>query len=146
MYICVPIYWYRPAASEQLLFPWVSFFTMGIFILCLTVCFLFLATAVETRQMCYRTVINGVCYATAGSSLMTSQMQCCCSLGAAWGPSCVTCPQRNSGKYHAHSRKIYFLIFRRQNKILQWLICQELRVNVFYDNWSPKWVTAMEPR
>eukprot|EP00057_Strongylocentrotus_purpuratus_P011640 XP_011666114.1 PREDICTED: fibrillin-1 isoform X3 [Strongylocentrotus purpuratus] len=56
---------------------------------------------VSVKQMCYTRVINGQCYGGGGSRMPTTQMQCCCSLGSAWGAACERCPQQGSAEFRA---------------------------------------------
>ncbi|XP_072166683.1 uncharacterized protein [Diadema setosum] len=56
---------------------------------------------VSVKQICYTRVINGQCYPGSVSRMPTTQMQCCCSLGVAWGASCERCPQSGSAEFRA---------------------------------------------
>lgn len=52
------------------------------------------------REECYTVLEDGRC--SAPMSNPQTQMLCCCSMGAAWGRSCLPCPKANTREYMSH--------------------------------------------
>uniref|UniRef100_A0A8D8X304 Fibrillin-2 n=1 Tax=Cacopsylla melanoneura TaxID=428564 RepID=A0A8D8X304_9HEMI len=50
---------------------------------------------------CYRSLSNGRCVLPTGSALLleVTRMDCCCTMGVAWGPQCQMCASRGSQEY-----------------------------------------------
>ncbi|XP_026682343.1 fibrillin-2-like, partial [Diaphorina citri] len=50
---------------------------------------------------CYRSLTNGRCVLPTGPALLmeVTRMDCCCTMGMAWGPQCQLCPTRGSQEY-----------------------------------------------
>jgi len=55
----------------------------------------------DRRQgSCYRQLVGGKCVTRESTALaQTTKADCCCTIGAAWGPRCERCPQPDSAAH-----------------------------------------------
>lgn len=73
----------------------------------------------DVRQgICFRQLVHGRCTSHNRESKYVTYADCCCSMGAAWGPSCELCPARYSPQYQDLCLESGFLI-NGQGNVLQ---------------------------
>lgn len=49
---------------------------------------------------CFLQTIGGRCTARTSELRTVTKADCCCTMGAAWGPHCEICPSRDSDNYN----------------------------------------------
>ena len=47
----------------------------------------------QRQGYCFTSLSNGRCLSHANQLRRTTKSQCCCGMGAAWGPRCEKCPR-----------------------------------------------------
>ncbi|XP_065222296.1 fibrillin-2-like [Planococcus citri] len=53
----------------------------------------------DRAGFCYRHLVNGRCVNNESGLKPVSKADCCCTMGAAWGPQCQTCPTPQTQEY-----------------------------------------------
>ncbi|KAK3920598.1 Fibrillin-1 [Frankliniella fusca] len=48
---------------------------------------------------CFKQLVGGQCSSRTDSLMPVTKMDCCCTMGAAWGPQCEACPSPSSLEY-----------------------------------------------
>ncbi len=48
---------------------------------------------------CFKQLVGGQCSSRTDSLMPVTKMDCCCTMGAAWGPQCEACPTPSSLEY-----------------------------------------------
>lgn len=48
---------------------------------------------------CFRQLMSGMCTTHTDGLMQVTKADCCCTMGAAWGPMCEHCPRKGSEEY-----------------------------------------------
>lgn len=48
---------------------------------------------------CFRQLMSGMCTTHTDGLMQVTKADCCCTMGAAWGPMCEHCPRKGTEEY-----------------------------------------------
>ena len=48
---------------------------------------------------CFRQLMSGMCTTHTDGLMQVTKADCCCTMGAAWGPRCEHCPRKGTDEY-----------------------------------------------
>ena len=67
---------------------------------------------------CFRQLINNMCATHTDGLMQVTKADCCCTMGAAWGPMCEHCPRKGTEEYEELCLDVGYSIYGQGRKIV----------------------------